>query len=300
MTPRPSPGATTLSNWRAITLWMICAMAALGLTQVTSAAPRSAVPQQPPTSNCPGVDGLDFLCGITNAEDLVVIPGTHWIVASGLGARDGIGPPGALRVIDGHSLRWWQAYPTWRQWYPADPSNAAWDRAQFPNCPGRPDPLTMVAHGIGVRRLADRTFMIYMVNHQKDERIDAFKVFMGQAGPALTWVGCVEVPPPYITNAVSAAPDGTIYATVLRDPGKTLEDIRRGDNTGAIYQWTPGTPAFVRLPLGQWNRNLARRPDALCRGVREEADCRLQHTRSVEAGGHCTARRILARQRSLG
>jgi hypothetical protein len=237
-------------QWRAIMLSALGMMGALGLTPVTTGVAWPSVPSQTQVSVCPGIDGLKFLCGITNAEDLVVVPGTHWIVASGLGTRDGVGPPGGLRIIDGDSLRWWQAYPTWRQWYPSDPANAAWDHAAFPNCSGRPDPLTLVAHGIGVRRLSGRTFMIYMVNHQKTERIDAFKVDVGAAGPGLTWVGCAEVPAPYVTNSVAAAPDGTIFATVFRDPGKSLEEVRRGDITGALYQWTPGTPTFVRLPPG--------------------------------------------------
>ena len=33
---------------------------------------------------CDPAAGLTFICGLTNAEDLVQVPGTPWIVASGL------------------------------------------------------------------------------------------------------------------------------------------------------------------------------------------------------------------------
>ncbi len=33
---------------------------------------------------CDPAGGLAFVCGLTNAEDMVQVPGTPWIIASGL------------------------------------------------------------------------------------------------------------------------------------------------------------------------------------------------------------------------
>ena len=40
----------------------------------------------PPASaqSCEPVSGLEFVCGPKNAEDLVRVPGTPWIIASGM------------------------------------------------------------------------------------------------------------------------------------------------------------------------------------------------------------------------
>ena len=35
-------------------------------------------------ASCDPAGGLTFICGLTNAEDLVALPGTPWIIASGM------------------------------------------------------------------------------------------------------------------------------------------------------------------------------------------------------------------------
>jgi len=212
-------------------------------------APGAPRPAAPEARDCPAVDGLGFLCGVTNAEDLVLIPHTRWIVAGGLGPRDGAGPPGALRIIDARSHVWRQAYPTWRQWYPKDPANSHLRAGEFPGCKGPPPPGTMALHGLGVRRTPEGRIMIYAVDHGPTERIEAFEVDLAHGWPELTWVGCVEPPAPLQANSIAVAPNGTIIATVFRLPGESLEDVRAGKTTGGVYEWSPGGTEFKRLPL---------------------------------------------------
>src|SRR5258708_38918601 len=45
---------------------------------------RGMSPQAAAKAACDPAAGLTFICGLTNAEDLVQVPGTPWIVASGL------------------------------------------------------------------------------------------------------------------------------------------------------------------------------------------------------------------------
>ena len=47
---------------------------------------------------CEGSGGLDFVCGPKNAEDLVQVPGTRWLIASGM-ASDA-----AIYLVDSQGL----------------------------------------------------------------------------------------------------------------------------------------------------------------------------------------------------
>src|ERR1044071_5916263 len=49
---------------------------------------------------CDPAAGLEFICGLTNAEDLVQVPGTPWIVASGL--AEGEHAQGHIYLVNAH------------------------------------------------------------------------------------------------------------------------------------------------------------------------------------------------------
>jgi hypothetical protein len=49
---------------------------------------------------CDAAAGLTFICGLTNAEDLVQVPGTPWIVASGL--AEGEHTEGHIYLVNAH------------------------------------------------------------------------------------------------------------------------------------------------------------------------------------------------------
>jgi hypothetical protein len=228
------------------------ASAALAATLSLAGQEARAAPPAPAAHearDCPPVDGLRFLCGLANAEDLVLLPRTRFIVAGGLGPRDGAGPPGALRIVDTRSHAWRQAYPTWRQWYPDDPANHHLHTAEFPGCKGPPAPATMAVHGLAVRRSPQGRLMVYAVDHGPAERIEAFEVHLGGGWPELVWIGCIAPPAPLQVNSLAVTPDGTVFATVFRLPGETLEDVRAGKATGGVYEWSPGGTGFRRLPL---------------------------------------------------
>ena len=67
----------------------VSALLAAVLAMSTPAAAQAA---------CDPAAGLTFICGLTNAEDLVQVPGTPWIVASGLAdSVDGRTTPWAVK-----------------------------------------------------------------------------------------------------------------------------------------------------------------------------------------------------------
>ena len=58
--------------------------------------------------DCSPIGGLNFVCGPSGVEDLVQVPGTHWIVGSGMAER---GNPGKLHLIDANKKSWEILYP---------------------------------------------------------------------------------------------------------------------------------------------------------------------------------------------
>src|ERR1700694_3496980 len=162
-----------------------CTIAALALLAavVIPASPLSAQTQPPQaTTSCAPTNGLNFVCGAQNPEDLVPIPGTRWLIASGM--KDGAG----LKLVDTDAK-------TARRFYTDPPAQQRPDKKLFPNCPAPPDAKTFNAHGIYLRRAqAPGLYMLYVVSHGALESIPVFTIDVKGLEPSLTWTGCVPMP----------------------------------------------------------------------------------------------------------
>ena len=176
--------------------------------------------------SCPPVGKVGFICGPKNPEDLVRVPGTPWIIASGMtegasltlvDSRDGAF--GALRA---------QAKPD----------------ATFASCATPPDSSKAITHGLNLRAGANGHSTLYAVGHGARESIEVFDVDATGSKPALTWKGCVLMPEGLAANSVASFADGSLVATVLLMPGKTFADSVAKRPTGAVYEWTPGKQGF--------------------------------------------------------
>ena len=55
--------------------------------------------------DCAASSGLEFVCGPKNAEDLVLVPGTKWIISSGMQAG------AAFYLIDSRDGKWSAVQP---------------------------------------------------------------------------------------------------------------------------------------------------------------------------------------------
>jgi len=228
--------------------------ASVWLVAVITLAPLLLSAQtQPPqaTTACAPTNGLNFVCGAQNPEDLVPVPGTRWLIASGM--REGAG----LKLVD-------TAAKTARLFYTGSPAQRRPDQALFPNCPAPPDASTFNAHGIYLRRAqTPGLYLLYVVSHGLLESIQVFTVDVRSAEPSLTWTGCVPMPEgskayPNVdnrspssrvaANSVAAFSDGTIIATVPQRPGTTNAQRLRGEPTGDVVEWKPGTDAFRVIP----------------------------------------------------
>ncbi|WP_439533533.1 SMP-30/gluconolactonase/LRE family protein [Polymorphobacter sp.] len=190
---------------------------------------------------CDPVGTLSFLCGMGNAEDLVTLPGTRWIVAGGIGDRRGVPARPGLRLIDSKTL-------DWHHWIPEGPMAVAHDATAFPGCATPPDVKKFMAHGIAARATGPQRARLYAINHADRESIEVFDVDTGADMPRATWVGCLMPKAPLNTNSVTAAPDGTVYATVFIGPGHNIDEVFAGKPTGEVITWRPGQAESVSVP----------------------------------------------------
>ena len=208
--------------------------AALALVSASLLSSHLLQAQAPAASSCAPAAGLTFVCGLQNPEDVVPVPGTRWLLISGMAPGAGLG------VVDTQAK-------AVRRLYAPDAAAARADRARFASCPGPLDPKQAVLHGLALRPASGGRYTVYATNHGGRESVEVFELTVGSGAPSAAWIGCVLLPPKLGANSVAAFSDGTLVATVLILPGRTFEDAFAGRNTGIVLQWTPGTPAFVEL-----------------------------------------------------
>jgi hypothetical protein len=188
----------------------------------------------PPTAPCDEAQGTSFVCGADHPEDLARIPGTRWLVASGFANGSGI------KLVDMNAR-------TLRRWYTGAAAQIERDSAMYPDCPGPPDAAPMNAQGVSLRSIDDHTHLLYVSNHGGREAIEVFRIDSTGDEPALKWTGCVPMPAGMAANSVATFADGTILVTVLNRPGTQIADYVQGRVTGLVYEWKPGTHAFVHV-----------------------------------------------------
>jgi hypothetical protein len=199
--------------------------------------PLAASAQQPAgmphpateTAPCTPSLGLSFVCGLDQPEDLIQIPGSKWLVASGMGEHGGI------FILD-------SAAKTARRFYTGVQQP---DRRLYPDCVAAP--VRFNSHGIALRPAkAAGTYTLYSVTHVPFESIQVFAVDARGAVPAIAWTGCVKLPADWKSNAVTATRDGTILIDVQMHGAAT--DFISGNITGGVWEWRPGDKTLHLLP----------------------------------------------------
>jgi hypothetical protein len=181
----------------------------------------------PQDVGCEAQGGIEFVCGPKNAEDLVAVPETTWIIASGMAAGSG------LYLIDSRAASWSALEP-----------RVGHDATTFPRCTLPPDPATLVTHGLSIRAGDRGRSSLYVVAHGARESIEVYDVDASGARPILTWKGCVLLPEGLAANSVASFADGSLVTTVLFMPGTTFADAMNKKPTGAVFEWSPGDAGF--------------------------------------------------------
>src|SRR5687767_10059463 len=116
---------------------------------------------QAPAACAPSA-GLTFICGLQNPEDVVLVPGTRWLLTSGMA------PGAGLTVVDTQAK-------AVRKLYAPGTANARADRTRFANCPGPLDAKQAVLHGLALRA-AGGGYTVYATNHGGRESVEVFEL----------------------------------------------------------------------------------------------------------------------------
>jgi hypothetical protein len=155
---------------------------------------------------CTALGDIRFICGMASPEDLALVPGSEWVIASG--NREG----GGLHLINLKARTSTVLFPT-------SSPNERLDATAYPTCPG-PIDLQKIeafrAHGLYLRPGQGTVHALYVVHHGTRESIEVFEVDAGATPPALTWVGCAPALSTLAFNSVVALPEGGLAATNTR------------------------------------------------------------------------------------
>ena len=214
--------------------WMLFA-AVLAVAAAGCGAPEPPAEPEPTAEmpaaadGCPPVDEIQFICDLISPEDLAVLPGEEWVIASG--NQDG----GMIHLVNVRDKTSSVLYPT------AAPRERL-DAETYPDCPGPIDPAEGAefrAHGLYLKPGDSGVHTVYMVHHGFRESVEVYEIDGNASPPELTWVGCAVAPEPLTLNSVVALPDGGFAATSFRTAGlaESLDDIQSGVISGSVWEW---------------------------------------------------------------
>ena len=195
---------------------------------IALASSSIAFAQTPP--ECAAAGDVKFVCGQQGPEDLVVVPGERWVVASRYGGTGGLS---LIRASDRVSLV-------------ADPAAGAkevLDRKTYATCPGPPDAAAkakFTTHGLYLQPGRNSVHRLFVVVHGSRESVEVFELDTRPETPVLTWIGCAIAPDPIGLNSVRALPDGGFIATnfLARDiTPEARQKMLAGEKNGELWEW---------------------------------------------------------------
>ena len=172
---------------------------------------------------CEPVGEIQFICDLISPEDLAILPGSEWVIASG--AQEG----GRIHLVS-------VGDKTTTVLFPRPLHNERLDTTTYPTCPGPLAPEEQEvfrAHGLYLKPGQDGVHTLYVVHHGTRESVEVFEVDAQAMPPGLTWVGCVPALSTLRLNSVVALPDGGFAAT--------------SGPTNDVWEWQTGT-GWTRIP----------------------------------------------------
>lgn len=199
-------------------------------------APPSAAAASAPA--CAAEAGISYVCGLLNAEDILRIGSTDWLLATGMAGNSPAGPAtsGTLHLVNARDRSWSVLFPG------AEP-RLAHDTALYPDCPGPLAVENFSAHGIALQNFPEGStqYRLYMTSHGAREAVETFLLDLSGV-PQLTWTGCVPMPPTVWANSVEILRDGGFMTTQFMDPAVGFAPVQAGENNGRVLEWHPGSP----------------------------------------------------------
>ncbi|HKE83613.1 MAG TPA: hypothetical protein VKB50_07665 [Vicinamibacterales bacterium] len=215
-------------------------MRSLILTGLALALTAPIVPGAQAPPSCTAAGDVRFVCGQQGPEDLVVIPGSQWVVASAMGGSGGLN---LIRISDRSSVRA----------FPSDSAKARFDTKGYVGCAGPPDAAArakFITHGLSLEPGKRSVHRLLAVTHGSRESIEVFELDAKPAVPVLTWIGCVVAPDPVGLNSVRWLPDGGFIATNFLARNVDAESRTKmlaGEKNGELWEWHVNT-GWAKVP----------------------------------------------------
>ena len=188
--------------------WSLACSLLLGVIGVAGQNPTVAPAGLP----CDRVGEIQFICDLISPEDLAVVPGSEWVIASGNRAG------GRIQLINVEEK-------TATALFPGPAQNGRLDADTYPSCPGPIDPSegdAFNAHGLYLEPGQGEVHVLYVVHHGHRESIEVFELD-AKSTPTIAWIGCAVAPEAVGFNGVVALPGGGFAATSPR--------------TGDVWEW---------------------------------------------------------------
>ncbi len=179
---------------------------------------------------------LKYICGLKNAEDILPLGDTQWMIASGLnGQFSNTNDIGHIYLVNRKNR-------TFEEFYPGEKPKFNYDKKMFNACPGPINPENFSAHGLALKQQSQGQFRLYITSHGEREAIEVFDINTKGAKPTIIWTGCVLLPGTMLANSVAILSDGGFVSTKFYDPTvpDSFNEIFQGKKTGAVYEWHPG------------------------------------------------------------
>jgi hypothetical protein len=219
---------------------IVLAGTALALTACSKSDGTAEAPAAPQAAAvpCEPDGGVNYICGPQNAEDILRLGDTKWLIASGMnGQLTGADHNGHLYLID-HQAK------TFTEWFPGQSPAFQHDTAMFGDCPGPIDVTNFSAHGLSLQQRGGGKYRLYITSHGAREAVEIFDVDAATAQPAISWAGCVVLPEKMFANSVAILPEGGFVVTKFMDPtlpqDQAFAAITAGQVNGVVYEWQPG------------------------------------------------------------
>ena len=142
----------------------VCAVLAFVITSSFGVSAQQAQTSPPP--DCRPVGDVQFACGQQGPEDLVVVPGGQWVIASAFGGSGGLY---LVRASD----------RTTTLAYPSATAREQLDKKTYPMCPGPPDAAFKAkfqTHGLSIQPGTNSVHKLLVVVHGQRESVEVFDV----------------------------------------------------------------------------------------------------------------------------
>ena len=184
-------------------------------------------------TGCEAIGNVRFICDQLGPEDLAAVPGSEWVLSSGMVAN------GAIRLIN---LR----DKSTAVLFPSATSKERPNKKTYNSCPG---PIgsegdRFRAHGLYLRPGPNAVHTLYVVHHGDRESIEVFEFDARPKPPTLTWIGCAVAPEPIGLNSVVGLADGGFITTNFSPRGSDAAARARmmaGQNNGEVWEWHTST-----------------------------------------------------------